>query len=416
MKIYNVFIDSGLVCKPNIIKSSMLNRYLAENNHNAVDDFTNADFIIINSCGSTNNTQQRYMNIYKKYNSLKKKNAKIIMFGCLVHINKELIESIDVIDIGFNEIYKLDDIFYNITKFGDIRPYCDEETKDELIKKKKNFLKRTGLTNPIKDFIIQKHSLILSIIFSKFSRKVKKKYDWLISNASEKGRIFIEISTGCTGNCSFCVIKRAKGKIKSRNLNDIIQDTDKIYDSKKNIWLVADDCSSYGMDRQSNLIELIYRMNKKFSNLSIDLDYLNPFWLQKHKNDYLDLFRNITIDTAVIPIQSGSNKIIKKMNRNYDVNKVVQTVDLIKHNSPDTLLFAQLIIGYPGETILDFFKTIKIAGHFDYPLYYPYSDMKGTAAYFLPKKKTGIEIMIRFLFVVIVTNFLILGRLISSNH
>jgi len=109
---YKVFIDSALwECSSNLVSCSMIYRYLIENGHEVTNDASKANFIIINSCGSVKNMVDYSMNLYQNHYSLKKKNAIIIMFGCLVEIDKELFDSFDLYPISFDESSKLDEFF-----------------------------------------------------------------------------------------------------------------------------------------------------------------------------------------------------------------------------------------------------------------------------------------------------------------
>ena len=96
------------------------------------------------------------------------------------------------------------------------------------------------------------------------------------------------------------------------------------------MFLVANDCGCYGSDIKTSLINLLNEINKRFPSISIELNYLNPQWLEKNFNGYIKLFRDIDIDLVVIPVQSGSNKVLKNMDRRYDIGKVIKIIDKIK--------------------------------------------------------------------------------------
>jgi tRNA A37 methylthiotransferase MiaB len=204
------------------------------------------------------------------------------------------------------------------------------------------------------------------------------KYNQILKDLTHKNRIFVEISKGCTGKCSYCVIKKAKGNLRSRNIDDILDDIESIYEPSKTLFLVADDCGCYGADIGSNLYELISRINKRFPNISIDLNYLNPEIMEQDANEHISLFKNSYFRYVIIPIQSGSNKIINKMNRRYDTNKILNITDQIKKTSPSTILYAHFILGYPGEGTIDFIKTLGATLHFDIPLPFIYIPMRQT--------------------------------------
>ena len=104
MKSYNVFVESAnYLCEINLLGFSMINQYMTGNDHKIVDNPSEADYIIINSCGFTKGLEDKTIAIFKKQYSKKDKKATIILFGCLIEINKELINSLDLYPIDFDE-------------------------------------------------------------------------------------------------------------------------------------------------------------------------------------------------------------------------------------------------------------------------------------------------------------------------
>ena len=404
MVTYKVFIDSAHIeCLPNLIGCSKIYHYLRENEHIITNNPSQADFIIINTCGVFKELVKHTLDIFHKMYSLKKNNAKIIMFGCLVKIDNKLIDTLDSYSIDFDQNCELDKIFYNKTKFETITPYCDDLTKNKFYNRIKppNFWK-------IAPFIISR-------FFLYFSKELKKNYQHLMEQITYSKKNFVEISRGCSGNCSYCTIKKTKGNICSRSIDEIMSDIEKNYDPSKTLFLVADDCASYGTDIKSNLIDLIYKINKKFPELVIDLNYLNPTWLEKYSDHFIKLFKNVRIGLVIIPMQSGSNKIIKKMNRHYNINNVIKIIDQIKKISPKTILYSHYIVGFPGENTIDFLKTISTLKYFHYPTVFKYSEMKHTYSAAFKNKKSFSTKLIRYIIFIIIINFIILYNLKKYN-
>jgi len=401
MKSYKFFIDNAnQICEVSIVDSSRIFRYMIENGHKYTDNPSKADFIIINTCGFIEPARKTTINLFKKYNSFKKEKATIIMFGCIIKTNPEIIKSLNANPIGLYEGNKLDKLFYKNKKFEDIEFYCDTETKQKLLIKKND--KKTKLPY-----------LLLTDLTSPFFKKLKWNYNKILNSISYKDFVFIEICRGCMGNCSYCVIKKARGKICSRTIPNILSDIKKIYDPSKKLYLVANDSGCYGIDIKTNLINLLYKINEKFPKLSIELDYLNPFLLKKYSNEYIKLFKKSNIHYVTIPIQSGSRKILKNMNRNYDIKRVIKIIDKIKKVSPKTFIESHFIIGFPGENWIDFIKTMISALHFDFPVPIKYYENKNTPSSFLPCHKSNFIISLRYNLSIIYFNFIIFFRLLS---
>jgi tRNA A37 methylthiotransferase MiaB len=371
------------------------------NGHKIVDDPLEADFIIINSCGFTKDYEDGSIALFKEHYSKKDKKAAIIMFGCLVKINKKLIESLDAILIDFNEGEKFDKIFYKKTKFEGMKPYCDTKKIENLYFNK----------------IIVHPSKILPVFLAKlllpFSKKLRINYRMVIDNLIAKNKILVEISKGCASNCSYCAIKKTRGDIRSRQINDIIGDIETVYDPTKELFLVADDCSCYGLDIKTSLIDLLYEIKKKFPDLLIDLDNLNPYWLEKNPDEYMKLFSECNISYATIPVQSGSNRVLKEMNRNYDIKKIQDIIKKIKKISPKTAMYTHFIICYPNEKFIDFLKSMYCSMYFDLPIVFIYSAIKDSKSAVLSNYKSEFTRRYRTIFFMLFLNFVVLYKLMT---
>lgn len=401
---YSVLLDSAVwTCEPNLVSCSMIRRYLQENDHILTNDASQADFIIISSCGVMQAFEDRCLNLFAKYHKMKKDKAVIILYGCLTKTNIELVNSLEVYPISNDETSKFDTFFYNKVKFSTIKPSCNDEAKNELLNGREplNYAKKV-------------HFIFVNMILP-FSKRVRKNYETMFSNISYKNRNFVIIGKGCAGNCSYCVIKKAKGKVRSRTIKEIFPDIESIYDPSKNLFLVADDCGCYGLDIKTNIIDLVNRIHHQFPDIIMDLNYLNPQWIEKNAEGFKKLFRDVKIEFVLIPMQSGSKKILKSMNRHYDIKKVICIVNHIKQSSPNTFLYTHFIVGFPGEGIVDFFKSISVARHFDYPVPFKYTEGKGTKSETLPNKKSKFTISLRYMIFILCSNFIILMKLLKSS-
>jgi ribosomal protein S12 methylthiotransferase len=404
MKSYKINFDSAnRLCESNLLSSSMIHRYMIENGHKIISDPSKADFIIIDSCGFTKDFEDKSISLFKEY-CLKKENAKIIMFGCLVKINKKLIDSLDVYSIDFNECEKFDKIFYNKTKFEDIKPYCDT-------KKLENLFSNEVIVQPSKIIPVLVSSLMLP-----FSKRLRINYQKIFDNLISKNKILVEIGKGCASNCKYCSIKKARGNVCSRQISDILNDVEKLYDPKKELFLVADDCSCYGIDIKTNLFDLLYEIKKKFPDLLIDLDNINPCWLEKYSDEYIKLFSELNISYATIPVQSGSYRIIKDMNRNYDIKKIQKIVKKIKRVSPETAIYTHFIICYPGEKFIDFLKTLYCAMYFDLPIAFAYSAPKDSSRSDLSDFGLRFSMAYRSIFFMFFLNFVVFYKLLTFSN
>lgn len=178
-------------------------------------------------------------------------------------------------------------------------------------------------------------------------------------------RINVLIGNGCTGKCTYCLIKLSRKNLVSRMEEEIINDIEKFKIEDKIINLTGDDCASWGKEKGKDLTDLLRILLNKFPELKFELRYINPERILGRREDYLRLLSHNNIHSVNICIQSGSNKILKAMNRNYTIEKVIEFVKELKKRNPSLLLRTHIIVGYKGETISDFIHTLKAVKHFD---------------------------------------------------
>jgi len=414
MKSYKVILDSHWLCNPNLVESSVIYKFLIENGHNITSDPSEADFIIISACGVTNRMHAHYQELIKKYFSFMKDNAVLIIYGCMVKIAPEKIKSENTELISFEDRYKLNELFYRTKKIEDFPPICDDKTCSVLIESK-NILYKKIFGEEISSSFLWTLQFFFPRMFSAISKKIRENHKSFSKLITIKNSIYIEISRGCNYNCSYCAIKKAKGKPISINTKNAIDYIRKIYHPSKTLVLVADDCAMYGVDINSSLIDMVYEIDKNFPGCKIDLNFIHPAYLQRFPEELVNLFKKVNIVAIQVPLQSGSNKLLKKMRRNYDTEKVLEIIKRIKKVSPKTLLLTQFIMGHPGETTVDFMKSLKASKYFDFQYPIAYSDMKDTYSYQLPNKKTNFTIWTRLYIYLFIMSFVLLYKLYKDD-
>ena len=157
-----------------------------------------------------------------------------------------------------------------------------------------------------------------------------------------------------------------------------MDDISKFYQPHLKLCLASDDCGAYGLDIGENLFNILDAIYKRFPELYIELCNMYPFWVEKYEDKYLELIRSSRIHSINIPLQSGSQRILKKMNRRYSVENVLRIVNKIKSVSPKTLVWTHILVGFPGETREDFKKSLAKVEEFDFFHWYLYSERAGT--------------------------------------
>ncbi len=172
----------------------------------------------------------------------------------------------------------------------------------------------------------------------------------------------VEISQGCLGNCSYCIVNKAKGNLTSYTENDIIRDIRmSLKEGCKEIWLTSQDCGCYGIDIDTNLTKLLNEVTKIDENFRVRLGMSNLNYVKNMISELIDIYRDKKMYNFLhIPIQSGSDKILKKMNRYYVTKDFIETVKKIREFDSFFTIWTDVIVGFPGETEKDFKETKKI--------------------------------------------------------
>jgi len=172
----------------------------------------------------------------------------------------------------------------------------------------------------------------------------------------------IPISSGCLGKCSYCITRLARGKIESRPIPEIKERFEQLLSfSSKEIRLTSQDAALYGKDINKDLNELLSELLKIEGDYRLRIGMMNIDTLKHIKPKFMDLMEDERIYKFLhIPLQSGSDKILEKMKRNYTVEEWEKTAKEFREKFPDLTLSTDVIVGFPGETEKDFKKTKEI--------------------------------------------------------
>ncbi|NTV23125.1 MAG: tRNA (N(6)-L-threonylcarbamoyladenosine(37)-C(2))-methylthiotransferase [Nanoarchaeota archaeon] len=172
----------------------------------------------------------------------------------------------------------------------------------------------------------------------------------------------VPINEGCLGSCSFCKTKFARGHLHSYPLKDIVQHVrDALNSRAEEIWLTSQDTACYGYDIGTNLIELLKEILKLKRDFKIRLGMGNPDFLPDYAGQLAELFRDPRMFKFLhIPLQSGSDNVLKAMKRNYNASRFEELVSLFRKYIPEMTFATDIIIGFPGETEEDFAKTLEV--------------------------------------------------------
>jgi threonylcarbamoyladenosine tRNA methylthiotransferase CDKAL1 len=322
----NSFYIETYGCTMNKADSRIMSTLLKESNYieTSIDD---AEFIIINTCGvkqqTENKIKQRLEEMHARYGE--SRNKHVIITGCLPHISKNYIAILKKIIPSFAAILDLD----NINEIAHI----------------------------LKRIKIDRRNLVL------YSQESIDKSQFLIDLPKGKLTGILSISEGCEGNCTYCCVKNARKVLHTYNPETILKNAKhQVNQGAKQLFLTSQDCSTYHYER-SNLADLVEKIHEIPHEFFLRMGMVNPRFLLSESGQLNRIFSLEKVYKLLhVPIQSGSNRILEKMNRNYDIEKIREKIQSLKNQFPLLSISTDIICGFPEESEDDFEKTVDFIG------------------------------------------------------
>ena len=172
---------------------------------------------------------------------------------------------------------------------------------------------------------------------------------------------YIKICSGCLHDCTFCAIKFAKGRLTSKSLDDVMAEFRAgLAKGQKSIVLAGDDTGAYGKDMNTDLVELLAKMIAEPGNFQIYIRNLEPVWFIRMFDRLKPLFQTGKIRGITVPVQSGSNRILKAMKRGHTIEEFYRCVAELNREVADLFVITHVMVGFPGETGADFRQTLHL--------------------------------------------------------
>ena len=304
-----------LGCKLNFSETSTISRDLEEDGYAKIDFELGADIYVINTCSVTDQADKKCRNIVRKalkYNP----NAFIVVIGCYAQLKPKEISTIEGVDLVLGAQEK-----FNISNY----------LKDTE-KKKKPVL----LNQPIKN--------------------VKTFYPGY--SVGYRTRSFFKVQDGCNYFCSFCTIPLARGKSRSGTISQTIEKANEIGNSEvKEVVLTGINLGDFGHGTKENFHQLINKLEELNGISRYRISSIEPDLLSEEIIEFVNSSDKF-VPHFHIPLQSGSNFLLKKMRRKYNTELYSSRIKLIKKLMPHACIGVDVIVGFPGETEEEFYKTI----------------------------------------------------------
>lgn len=325
-----------LGCKVNFYESNLMKEKLIDAGY-TYTDMDDSDIVIINTCSVTNTADNKSLKAARHAAGLGKN---VIVVGCSSQNKEEAYEKIDGVNVILGNKGKSDIVSY-------IQKYFD---KNERI---------IGVSD------IQ-----------------KVPFEEMKVNNFDKTRAFVKIQDGCNNYCSYCIIPYLRGDVRSKKSDDVINEVKSLIESgHKEIVLTGIHTGHYGSDINESFAGLLKKLVKIDGLLRLRISSVE---ITELNDEFLDVLKNsqVLVDHIHIPLQSGSNTVLKRMNRKYDKDYFINKIDTIRSIRPNISITTDLIVGFPGETEDEFNETIDTINKIKFSKIhvFPYSRRKGTPA------------------------------------
>ena len=181
----------------------------------------------------------------------------------------------------------------------------------------------------------------------------------------------IPLSTGCLGSCTYCKTRHARGKLGSNDPNAIVDRVRQaIEEGVIEIWLTSEDTGAYGRDIGTSLPELLKKIIDVMPPPTmLRVGMTNPPYILEHLDAMVDILNHPRVYSFLhVPVQSGSNNVLDKMNREYLIEEFHEVCDFLKEYVPDITLATDIICGFPTENEADHAETIKLVEKYKFPV------------------------------------------------
>lgn len=303
-------------CAANQTRGSVIKGLLKDNGWELVEEATKADVVVLNYCVIKKPTEDKML---YRIQELNEKGKKLVVTGCLPYVLQERIRKIapNASLIGPHSL-------------GNIEKFVDDKTEGRSrIKLEKN----------------SKNYLLLP-------RELKNPYVGTVT-----------ISKGCVGNCTYCVDKIIFDDLVSFPKAKIVSEIKRLVrQGVKEVRLSGQDTGPWGKDRGKNLATLLREISQLTGNFQIRLGMASPDTFLEVADQVVAVMKNNKRFYRFfhLPLQSGSNLILEKMNRNYEKSDFIDLARKIRENFKNPTLVTDIIVGFPGETERDFRKTKEI--------------------------------------------------------
>ena len=349
-----------LGCKVNTYESNVMSDLLLNAGFKKSNNIEETDIFIINTCTVTNTADNKSLKLVRQVHRINK-NAIIVVCGCMPQKSYEKVSKLDGVSI-----------------------ILGNKNKSKIVDYINRYLKERKQIIDVVDLL-------------------QVEFEDMRLNNFDHTRAFVKIQDGCNNFCSYCIIPYTRGNVRSKKREHILEEVMNLVEKgHKEIVLTGIHTGNYGAEfknyRLFNLLEELVNIN------GLERLRISSIEITEITDDVLNILAKypILVDHLHIPLQAGSDPVLKRMNRKYDVKYFLAKLEAIRQIRPDISITTDIIVGFPGETEEEFIETLETSKKCGFTKIhvFPYSLREGTKAESLPnhideetKKKRVKELM-----------------------
>ena len=356
MQRYHI-INSSHPCTEIVLEVNQLRSYFNQGGYREASGPGNADIIVISTCAFNQKYETDAVTSIHKALAERAPHARIVVSGCLSKINPKLFA-------GLKEKYEIEDLPpRNMEKIEQMVPLVSVGANPEPLK----------INDIVPNYVTldeyrDNQEFMAGIRVKTFYQRLRKLLpfikppNWTYSIPMPDW-YFIRGGMGCMGKCSYCAIKRARGNIKSYELAHIIDQLRHAIDNgMKNIAFAGDDLGCWGIDKDMSLPDLLNEVVRIPGDFQVDLRFVEPAYLLEYFDELLPVFASGKIVSFGSPIESGSQRILNLMKRNYDIDDVISATNDILKSTRVKAISSIIMTGFPTEEVEDYSASFDLIG------------------------------------------------------
>ena len=334
------FITLG--CKVNLYDTEAMAELFTEKGYEVVDFEEYADVYLINTCTVTNLGDKKSRQMIRRAKRINP-NSVVVATGCYAQVASEEVAKIEGINIVIGT-----------------------KNRSEIVETVENYVAENGVVNNVSDIMGEKEFEPLQI-----------------SRLTNSTRAYIKIQEGCNRYCTYCIIPYARGPIRSRKPEEVIEEVKKLAENGfKEVVLTGIHVASYGLDLGNiTLADIIEKVHSVDGIERIRFSSMEPLAID---NEFVARMSKLpkVCDHYHLSLQSGCNRTLKRMNRKYNAEQYAEACERLRNAFPNVAITTDIIVGFPDETEEDFKESLAFAERMklDKIHTFPYSPKKGTPA------------------------------------